>query len=109
MGKVSGEKLLRAQATTFVFNYGHVSTLPILDSTLMAPPWGANSQAHPKVKPEGLHERSLTLGHVKEFAHAARAFAPLAPPLASLEMVNTLLTLHPPNIDYMCLDSLFDF
>ncbi len=65
--------------------------------------------AHPKVKPQSPHRQSLTLGRVEEFSFVARDLAPLTPPLASLQMVNTLLALCPPNIDSPCLDSLLNF
>jgi hypothetical protein len=46
---------------------------------------------------------------VEEFTHASKALAPLAPTLASLEMVSALLALHPSDIDSIYLDFLLDF
>jgi len=51
----------------------------------------------------------LALGHVKEFAHATNVFAPLALVLASSEMINALLTLHPSDTNSPYSDSLLDF
>jgi len=53
--------------------------------------------------------RSLAMGCIREFAHVSKAFVPLALTLASLEIVNTLLTLHLLNIDFPCLYFLLDF
>ncbi len=46
---------------------------------------------------------------MEEFTHPAKALAPLAPTLASLEIVSALLALHPSDIDSICSDSLLDF
>jgi hypothetical protein len=44
-----------------------------------------------------------------EFAHAVRAFVPLAPTLASLETVSALLALHPLDTNLPYSNSLLDF
>jgi hypothetical protein len=53
--------------------------------------------------------QSIALGHVGEFACAAKAFAPFALALVFSKMVNMLLALHSLDIDSPCLDSLLDF
>jgi len=53
--------------------------------------------------------RSLAMGCVGEFARVSKVFVLLAPTLASLEIVNTLLALHLLNINFPCLDFLLDF
>jgi hypothetical protein len=82
---------------------GMFSTLPILDSTPTTLLGTQTPQHTPRLNP-----KNLTLVHVEKFSHVVRALAPLAPPLVSLEMVNTLLALHPPDIDSMCLDFQLD-
>jgi hypothetical protein len=52
---------------------------------------------------------NLTLKHAKEFAHAIRAFAPLAPTLTCLKMINALLALHRLDINSPHSNSLLDF
>ncbi len=52
---------------------------------------------------------SLTLGHVKEFTHATKAFVPLASVPTSLEMVCSLQAFHLLNSDSPCSNPLLDF
>jgi hypothetical protein len=49
------------------------------------------------------------LGRTREFARVVRAFAPFAPTLMFSKTVNTLLTLHPLDIDSPCSNSLLNF
>ncbi len=51
---------------------------------------------------------SPCIGH-KSMVRVGATFALIAPTLASLKMMNTLLILHPSDIDSPCLDSLLDF
>lgn len=48
------------------------------------------------------------MGRVKEFVQTTRAFALLAPTLASVEIVNALLVLHSLDTQSLCLDYLLD-
>jgi hypothetical protein len=50
----------------------------------------------------------LAIGRAREFACAAKVFAPLAPTLASLKRINMLLVLHLPNTDSPCSKSLLN-
>jgi len=58
-----------------------------------------------------LHQlgQSLTLGRTNEFTHIARDFAFFALTLVSLDMIRTLLSLYPLDINSPCLDSLLNF
>lgn len=53
--------------------------------------------------------QSLTLGCVEEFTNVAKALAPLAPTLAFLKMINTLLVLHPLDTNSPYLHPSLDF
>jgi len=81
---------------------GTSSALPDFDFTFLTPP------------PHQLG-RNLTLGRIGEFTCATKALAiiavlaPFTPILASLEIVNTMLILHPLNTNSPYLNSLLNF
>lgn len=53
-------------------------------------------------------KQSLALGHAGEYAHVARALAPLASALISSKTISALQVFHPLNFSSPCLDSLLD-
>lgn len=59
--------------------------------------------------PIGWLKQSLACGHVGEFAHTTKAFAPFALALGSFETINVLQALHSLGSYSPFWDSLMDF
>ncbi len=53
-------------------------------------------------------KQSRALRHAGEYAHVARALAPLVSALISSKIINALQVFHPLNFSSPCLDSLLD-
>jgi hypothetical protein len=59
--------------------------------------------------PIGWLKKNLAYGHVKEFAHTTKAFAPFALAFTYFETINVLQALHSLGSYSPFLDSLMDF